>query len=185
MLGTELNSAYAPFGSDFTQERQDFDMIQSHPQQPQQQSQSLSHEISHKSTPIAQLSQPDRPQLQPLQQLQQLPQHLPPSASHTSQQDPRIAILVNELRKQQRLTASIQQQSSYLDKLFSRKKDLLKITQLSLIVVLALSVHFLVDNYLKNYIKSNDFTFERELIIRLLYPLSVLFILWNLKTFVR
>lgn len=182
MLGTELNSAYAPFGSDFTQERQDFDMIQSHPQQPQQQSQSLSHEISHKSTPIAQLSQPDRPQLQPLQQL---PQHLPPSASHTSQQDPRIAILVNELRKQQRLTASIQQQSSYLDKLFSRKKDLLKITQLSLIVVLALSVHFLVDNYLKNYIKSNDFTFERELIIRLLYPLSVLFILWNLKTFVR
>ena len=178
MLGTELNSAYAPFGSDFTQERQDFDMIQSHPQQPQQQSQtqSLSHEISHKSTPIAQLSQPERPQL------------LPPSASHSGhpgQQDPRIAILVNELRKQQRLTASMQQQSSYLDKLFSRKKDLLKITQLSLIVVLALSVHFLVDNYLKNYIKNNDFTFERELIIRFLYPLSVLFILWNLKTFVR
>lgn len=172
MLGTELNSAYAPFGSDFTQERQDYDMIQSPQTQPQQQSQnqSLSHEISHKSTPIAQLSQPDRPQL------------LPPSSS---QQDPRIAILVNELRKQQRLTASMQQQSSYLDKLFSRKKDLLKITQLSLIVVLALSVHFLVDNYLKNYIKNNDFTFERELIIRLLYPLSVLFVLWNLKTFVR
>lgn len=181
MLGTELNSAYAPFGSDFTQDRQDFDMIQSpqSPPQQQSQSQSLSHEISHKSTPIAQLSQlsqPDRPQL------------LPPSASnasHPNQQDPRIAILVNELRKQQRLTASMQQQSSYLDKLFSRKKDLLKITQLSLIVVLALSVHFLVDNYLKNYIKSNDFTFERELIIRLLYPLSVLFILWNIKTFVR
>lgn len=176
MLGTELNSAYAPFGSDFTQERQDYDMIQSPQTQPQQQSQtpSQAYEISHKSTPIAQLVQPERPQL------------LPPSASNASQQqDPRIAILVNELRKQQRLTASMQQQSSYLDKLFSRKKDLLKITQLSLIVVLALSVHFLVDNYLKNYIKSNDFTFERELIIRLLYPLSVLFILWNLKTFVR
>lgn len=171
MLGTELNSAYAPFGSDFTQERQDYDMIQSPHTQPQQQSQtqSLSHEITHKSTPIAQLSQPA----------------MPPSASNAIQQDPRIAILVNELRKQQRLTASMQQQSSYLDKLFSRKKDLLKITQLSLIVVLALSVHFLVDNYLKNYIKNNDFTFERELIIRLLYPLSVLFILWNLKTFVR
>lgn len=182
MLGTELNSAYAPFGSDFAQERQDFDMIQSQPlQQPQQQSQaqSLSHEISHKSTPIAQLSQLSQPEHP------QHPQLLPPSASHNSQQDPRIAILVNELRKQQRLTASMQQQSSYLDKLFSRKKDLLKITQLSLIVVLALSLHFLVDNYLKNYIKSNDFTFERELIIRLLYPLSVLFILWNLKTFVR
>ena len=45
---------------------------------------------------------------------------------HTTQ-EAKIAILVNELKKQQRLTANMQQQTTYLDKLFSKKKDLLKI----------------------------------------------------------
>jgi hypothetical protein len=144
----------------------------------------------HKSTPVTQ-TQPQfqspvvsaQPPQQSTMQPIQAPQ--PSNFMTTGTQDPRIAMLVNELKKQQKLTANMQQQSGYVDKLFSKKKDLLRILQLSLIIVLAMSVHFIVDYYMKNYLKNNDLTFERELIIRMLYPVSVLFILWNMKAFIK
>jgi hypothetical protein len=146
----------------------------------------------HKSTPIAQVQ--NQQQQMPTMTAEQLPkmtglQAPQPSgnfmASPGTNQDPRIALLVNELRKQQKLTASMQQQSGYIDKLFSKKKDMLKIIQLSLIIVLAISIHFIIDYYMKNYLKNNDLTFERELILRLLYPVSIIFILWNMKAFLK
>jgi hypothetical protein len=159
-----------------------------------------SSEIMHKSTPIVNLTQGPVTQTQPQfqspivsiepQQQQQQPQQQinmaqqPYGPSPTSQ-EAKIAILVNELKKQQRLTANMQQHTTYLDKLFAKKKELLKIIQFSLIIVLAMSVHFIIDHYLKYYIKNNDLTFERELILRLIYPVSIVFVLWNLKTFVK
>jgi hypothetical protein len=203
MLGSDLNSAYAPFNSDnevispFLQDSPP--MIMSEPMK--------TSEIMHKSTPIVNLgnnipiSQP-QPQFQspivPSSSINSI-QHTQSqefSSQHMNQslnkpltqpltQDQKIAVLLTELRKQQQLTSNMKQQSSYLDKLFSKKKDLLRIIQLSLVVVLALSLHFIIDHYLKHYIESNDLTFERELIIRLLYPISLVFILWNMKVFVR
>ena len=193
MFGTELDSAYAPFGSDnivlspFLQDSQNTAMNMN---QGQRQS---SMEISHKSTPIANLTQV-QPQFQsPIVSAEPKVVLQPPVPTNTVEQpfapgtskDAKIAILVNELRKQQRLTASMQQQTSYLDKMFAKKKEVLKLIQFSLIIVLAMSIHFIIDYYIKFYIKNNDPTFERELIIRLIYPISVVFILWNLKTFIR
>jgi len=204
MFGTELDSAYAPFNSDnavispFLQDASNHNVAMN-VNQPQRAS--SSHEIMHKSTPIVNLSQGPTTQVQPqfqspvvsAEQMQQVPVQTSqpigmPQQPYTmggNSQEAKIAILVNELKKQQRLTANMQQQSSYLDKLFAKKKDLLKIIQFSLIIVLAMSLHFIIDHYLKYYIKNNDFTFERELIIRLIYPVSIIFILWNLKTFVK
>lgn len=194
MFGTELDSAYAPFNSDnivvspFLQ-----DVTNTNTSMNFTQGNQRSSEIVHKSTPIANLSQGPVTQTQPqftapiqsssvaVEQIMAQPQ---PFSTPTTQ-EAKIALLVNELKKQQKLTANMQQQSSYLDKLFAKKKDVLKIIQFSLIIVLAMSIHFIVDYYLKYYIKNNDLTFERELIIRLIYPLSIVFIIWNFKTFLR
>lgn len=200
MFGTELDSAYAPFNSDnvvvspFLQDVSNNNTSMNFTQGNQR----SSSEIIHKSTPIANLSQGPVTQTQPQfnapiqtssnpiveQIIAQQTQTQQPYAPPTSQ-DAKIALLVNELKKQQKLTANMQQQSTYLDKLFAKKKELLKIIQFSLIIVLAMSIHFIIDYYLKYYIKNNDLTFERELIIRLIYPFSVIFIIWNLKTFLK
>lgn len=73
--------------------------------------------------------------------------------------------------------------AGYFDKLFSKKKEFFKLVQWVLIIVLAVSVHFFVKYYLKYYLTANDLTFEREMILRALYPLGILFILWNLRVF--
>ena len=207
MFGTELNSAYAPFNSDnevispFLQDSANVGMDFTGGSRGMSSSGSSSHNIIHKSTPIANLSQHQQgpmTEVQPQFQspiISAAPQQLPSSQQLNmmamqaptpgAPQDPRIALLVNELKKQQKLTASMQQQSGYLDKLFSKKKDLLRIIQFSLIIVLAMSLHFVIDHYIKYYIKNNDFTFERELIIRLVYPVAVIFILWNMKAFLK
>lgn len=194
MFGSDLNSAYAPFNSDnevispFLQDAPALPMVAHEPMK--------NSEIIHKSTPIANLGH-NIPMMQPQPQTQNpivptpAPQvQMQPLSSMTPQgppltQEHKIAILLNELRKQQQLTSNMKQQSNYLDKLFSKKKDLLKIIQLALVVVLALSLHFIVDHYVKLYIESHDLSFEREVIIRLLYPVSLVFILWNLKVFVK
>ena len=200
MFGTDLDSAYAPFGSDnavlspFLQDSHNVAMNMS---QAQQRGQSVpSMEIVHKSTPIVNLSQGPVTQVQPqfqspintadpkmaIQQPQTVMMEQFPAGTT---KDAKIAILVNELKKQQRIAAHMQQQTSYLDKMFAKKKDVLKIIQFSLIIVLAMSIHFIIDYYIKFYIKNNDPTFERELIIRLIYPISIVFIIWNLKTFLK
>ena len=73
--------------------------------------------------------------------------------------------------------------NSYFDKLFSKKRDLWKAIQLALIIALAMSIHFIIDHYLKKYFTNNDLSFERELLIRMLYPIGIIFIIWNLKVF--
>ena len=191
MFGTDLDSAYAPFNSDnmnvspFLQDVSNNNTAMNNQRSPS--------EIIHKSTPIANLSQGPVTQTQPqftapIQSssvaVEQIMAQQQPYSTPTTQ-EAKIALLVNELKKQQKLTANMQQQSSYLDKLFAKKKDVLKIIQFSLIIVLAMSIHFIIDHYLKYYIKNNDLTFERELIIRLIYPLSIIFMIWNFKTFLR
>ena len=71
----------------------------------------------------------------------------------------------------------------YFDKLFSRKKDFLKLLQWVLIVLLAIAIHGFIKYYLYQYLSNGDFSFEREMVIRALYPLGILFILWNLRVF--
>lgn len=102
-------------------------------------------------------------------------------------QEQKLLSILNDIKKQKQ---NIKKETdnnniSYLDKLFSKKKELLKLLQFSLIILLALSVHAIIDYYLKEYISNNDFTNERLILIRLLYPISIIFILWNLKVFVK
>jgi hypothetical protein len=104
------------------------------------------------------------------------------------EQEQRIARAINELKKRKEESATSPQysaQPSYFDKLFGKKKELGKLLQAALIIVLGLSIYYLLDHYVKDYIAEHDLSFERQLFIRLLYPLSILFILWNLRVFVK
>lgn len=104
------------------------------------------------------------------------------------EQEQRIARAINELKKRKEESAASPQysaQPSYFDKLFGKKKELGKLLQAALIIVLGLSIYYLLDHYVKDYIAEHDLSFERQLFIRLLYPLSILFILWNLRVFVK
>ena len=109
-----------------------------------------------------------------------------PSDDTEKQAEEKLIRILHEIKKQKgKETVHKEDSPSYIDKLFAKKKDVLKLVQLSLIVVLGLCLHSLIEFYLKEYISSNDFTWERLLMLRLLYPLSIIFILWNLKTYVK
>jgi hypothetical protein len=104
--------------------------------------------------------------------------------------DQKIQALVTELKKrkangQTQSQSQEPEQQSYFDKLFGKKKELYKVLQLSLMITFGISVHFLIDHYLTQYLADHEMSFERQLFLRILYPVSVLFILWNLRVFVK
>jgi len=99
--------------------------------------------------------------------------------------DQKLQMLAAELKKKKEAAAPVSSEPSYFDKLFGKKKELFKILTLSLIITLGLSLHFLIDHYLTKYLAEHEMSFERQLLLRLLYPLGVLFVLWNLKVFVK
>jgi len=98
----------------------------------------------------------------------------------------KMLAIINELQKRNAAqTSASQKQSaaqgpSYFDRLASKKKDLIKFLHSALIIIFALSVHFLIHHYFGWYLSNNDVSFERELILRLLYPIGILFIGWNI-----
>lgn len=112
------------------------------------------------------------------------PAYQAPISSSYENQDQKLIDLLKQIKQ----TPPAQQKTenqSYFDKLFSKRKELWKALQITFIILLAISIHFVIDHYLKVYINNTDLSFERELFIRLLYPIAIIFILWNLKTFVK
>jgi hypothetical protein len=70
---------------------------------------------------------------------------------------------------------------SYFDLLAARRKDVLKLAVLALMVTLGIGIHSLLSHYTKLWIDSGQFSARQEFVARLVYPLGVLFALWNLK----
>lgn len=101
------------------------------------------------------------------------------------EQEQRIMQALGELKKRKEEGISVSTQPSYIDKLFAKKKELGRILQFALIIVLGMSLHYVIDYYLQNYISNSDLSFERQMFLRFLYPLSIIFILWNLKVFIK
>jgi hypothetical protein len=111
----------------------------------------------------------------------QNPEHMDPSLLTSDQ---KLYMLSNELKKQKAFYENFNKQNvTYVDKLFSKKKEILKLFTVALIFLLAISMHYVIDYYTKQFFDENVVSATRELIIRILYPFCVLFILWNLKVF--
>jgi hypothetical protein len=69
----------------------------------------------------------------------------------------------------------------YIDVMVNRRRDVLKLTAISVVILLAISFHYVVEFFLKEIIISSDFSFKQELGIRFLYPVGVFLLLWNIK----
>jgi len=76
---------------------------------------------------------------------------------------------------------SIQKSASYFEALVNKRKDVIKMVSFAAIILLAISIHNVVDFGLKEFILSNELSFKQEIGIRLIYPLAVIFFLWNIK----
>lgn len=196
--GTELNFAYSDYSHGVQLE--DVRPIQDTPVSPRKSTplnelkKSSKHSQDTSIPPALNqfVQQSSNTQQIPRNQPQQLP--MPPMAqlnplmydasgyNKQMEQEQKIHLLVNELKKQRQQAPP---QETYWDKLMSKKKELLKFLQSALIVLFAISIHVVVDHYLKLYLEHNDVSYERELFIRLLYPFAILFVAWNLVTFIK
>lgn len=119
-------------------------------------------------------------QLQQQQQQQLIQQQLRAQQARAQQQQQQQRILASQ--QQQPNTARTQEPTqSYFEVLGSKKRDIMKLIILSMMVLLAISIHSFVMFLIKEGLASSEMSFKQEIGIRLLYPIVVLFILWNLK----
>jgi hypothetical protein len=70
---------------------------------------------------------------------------------------------------------------SYVEQLWSNKRDVSKLILMSMLVVVALSIHYVVKFYIKQVIAARSLTSGQELMLRASYPLIMIFLVWNFK----
>jgi len=166
--GTDLYSAYQPLNYEYANYEGDMPL-----------------EMNQKSTPLEKIqSQQVVPPKQPPQQAQQ-PSYESVNFNKQFEQEQRIKQAISQLQRKKEELAVVSQQQSYVDKLFNKKRELGKLLQFVFIIVLGLSIHALIEYYLNNYINDGDLSPWRQFFLRLLYPAAILFVLWNLKVFVK
>jgi hypothetical protein len=107
--------------------------------------------------------------------------HASPAFATTS--DEKLERMASEL---QRAREYIEKNShdSYLEKLMSKRRDVLKMIMFMFIILLALSLHHIVKHYYKMFFEEYVVTPAKEFFVRIVYPLVVIFAIWNMRTFV-
>lgn len=91
----------------------------------------------------------------------------------------------NNVYTQQQHATMVVAEDGYWEKLSIKKKDIWKFMQSGFIILFAISIHYFIDFILKHYLSNHDISFERELFIRILYPVAVLFLAWNIIAHLR
>jgi len=109
-----------------------------------------------------------------------------------AEQQQAAAVAAMAQRVQQSRIAAQQQQyqgqgyavssPSYVDRMMNKKRDMLKIVLFSMMILLAISMHTFIEYWLKDFVSAKELTYKQELGVRLLYPVVVLFAVWNMKT---
>lgn len=74
-----------------------------------------------------------------------------------------------------------QEDPSYVDKLMQKRRDLWKLLLYAFIILTALSVHTLAKQTIKFVIKQYDLSTRNTWLVRLAYPVIVVFFMWNIK----
>ena len=207
--GTDLSSAYSSIinqeqdqggfgaGSGYSSSYEDVREreVEVPKQKPKQQDNAITQQLAAIQTIANAQYQKSSPPVQKAQQQQaQAPQYDMSVFNKQFEQDQRINTLVNELKKQkqqQQQVAAYQQQQpmyydeSYWDKMANKKKDIFKFIQSGLIILFAISLHVVIDFVLKHYLQTHDISYNREVMIRFLYPIGILFIAWNIIAFIK
>lgn len=191
LLGTELNYAYGPLGSNGNSGSSlDSPMFFDE----QSQGESAPPPQMQMQVNSSKPQQPQAKQASVLNPPQQSQLYDAGTINKQYEQEQKLMSILTEIKKQKSQQGSgnsngsgvvAESQPTYVDKLFAKKKEVWKFLQMALIVVLALALHHVIEHYLKYYINNTDLSFERELFLRLLYPIAVLFLLWNFKVFYK
>eukprot|EP00873_Tetraselmis_striata_P033777 jgi/Tetstr1/454041/TSEL_040960.t1 len=71
----------------------------------------------------------------------------------------------------------------YFERLGMRRRDVMKLVVCAVMITLGLSLHWVGNHYVTEWIESSDFDGKQRLAIRLAYPAAVVFVMWNLKAF--
>lgn len=145
------------------------------------------------------------PQTQPIQEPQQVQQPIqqvqqqPPSKSMIYNQSELLQDITESAMKEQMHvlkqeieTQKKQQQMQYrenyekkslVDAIFNKKKEMIRFFSIALIIVLALSMHEIFSEFVKEYIDSNDLSKNKEITLKFLYPISIFILAWGIKVF--
>lgn len=182
--GTELNFAYNSLSNTYADPTDMYQELAVPQEMPAKKQASKSSSQSQQASASSAMQQPQSPQIVP----QSAPMYdagmFASNFNRQYDQEQRLMALLNEYKKQQNKVYNTKStDDSYWDKLTSKKKELLKFLQSALIIILALSVHFLIVHYFNIYIETNDVSYQREMWLRILYPVAIAFIGWNLITF--
>jgi hypothetical protein len=95
--------------------------------------------------------------------------------------DVMIKELQYELEKQKIMNKK--ENEPLIERYISKKKDVMKLLNISLSVLFAISMHFVFSDLIKDFITNNNFTSNKETFIKCMYPTSVLLLLWSFKVF--
>lgn len=71
---------------------------------------------------------------------------------------------------------------NFFDKLGNTKEDVFKLFMFALVILIAISFDKLIFFYLKKYLDENLLSSSNEFIIRLSYPISIIVLIWILKS---
>ena len=98
-------------------------------------------------------------------------------------EQPNHEAMIQQLQLELQKQKTVVQNDSIFDRFASKKKDVFKLLNISFSVLLAMSLHYIMGDIIKVYLRNNDFTYNKEILIKSIYPASVLLILWSLKVF--
>ena len=98
--------------------------------------------------------------------------------------DEKLYLLSSELKRQRdMLHQQSNAQPGYVDKMWTKKRDVLRLVMFTFVFMLALSFHWVAKHYLKAHLEANLLSPGKEFLLRAAYPLAILFIVWNLRVF--
>lgn len=101
-----------------------------------------------------------------------------------NENEKKINELQQQLKTQTELNLKMNQDVyTIYDRFASKKKDVMKLLSFSFTILLAISLHFVISDLIKNYLINNDFSANKEQFIRISYPFLVFGLMWSLKVF--
>lgn len=164
MMGTELDTAY-------------FDnSLESRTENRALNNNSISHNMMNSENNNSHNDASEHPKLTP----DYIRDYKPIEKTHSSTVDE----LKKQLKYQQELNMVYQKDAaSIYDRFLSKKKDVMKLLAISLTVLLAISTNFVMCDLIKKYLMNNDFSDNKETIIKIMYPVSTFILLWSTKVF--
>lgn len=157
------------------------------------------------STPSASPPPPSMPPNHPsihnnrMQSSSSMSDDIPPSATTNTQfydsnniyndmnMTQQLEVLKHELKKQRDINRLNRQdlQDSLIDRFVSKKKEVFRLVTMSMTILLAISIHFVLNDLIRNYIVNNNLSDNQELFTKIAYPLTILLIIWMFKVFNR